>query len=331
MTTVILTMTAIITVWVYAIGFVEPTAGPNDSDQDFLQNILGANNNNNDFLSDQVAFNPDGSIIEREEYIQMGIGTTTDASSMSSTLFAGQQYVADNMALASNYTSTRAGYLDSIPTISGYHTVPTADTTNNAQMRDVVGNKTDAAVTTVGTTKSLMGYIKGLLGLAGGASDSASMSTTLFAGQQYIYNNLDKVQWAGYTSGAFYPGGTSAGQFYTMWNYYANYGANDRCNAIYAGSHACTFNDLSELGPNYPATYGAWVVDGSYTTYDGTNAIQMTKDGATNNNTNSTFPMCGGWIFNGAGYYGPYISATDGGIGIGLAACNVSKYLPCCY
>ena len=67
-TTIILTLTAIITVWVYA-AFVEPLAGPNDSDQDFAQNILGANNADNDFDSSAVTVNNDGSIIERLEYI----------------------------------------------------------------------------------------------------------------------------------------------------------------------------------------------------------------------------------------------------------------------
>ncbi len=42
--------------------------------------------------------------------------------------------------------------------------VPEADSTNNIIEADVVGNKTDAAVTSVTTTKSLMGYIKGLIG-----------------------------------------------------------------------------------------------------------------------------------------------------------------------
>jgi len=74
-TVVILTMTAVVTVWAYA-AFVEPSAGPNDSDQDFLQNILGANNNNNDFDSSNVLLNKDGSIIERLEYVQ-GQGSTT--------------------------------------------------------------------------------------------------------------------------------------------------------------------------------------------------------------------------------------------------------------
>lgn len=42
---------------------------------------------------------------------------------------------------------------------------PTADSTATANVMDVVGHKSDAAVTTVGTTKSLMAYLKGVLGL----------------------------------------------------------------------------------------------------------------------------------------------------------------------
>lgn len=41
--------------------------------------------------------------------------------------------------------------------------VPTADSTANVYSRDVVGNKTDASVTTVGTTKSILAYVKGAL------------------------------------------------------------------------------------------------------------------------------------------------------------------------
>ena len=67
-TTVILTLTAVFTFLVYA-AFVEPTAGPNDSDQDFAQNILGANNADNDFDSSLVTASSTGSIIERLEYI----------------------------------------------------------------------------------------------------------------------------------------------------------------------------------------------------------------------------------------------------------------------
>jgi len=70
LTVIILTLTAIITVWVYA-AFVEPSVGPDDAgwDQDFAQNILGANNADNDFDSSLVTASSTGSIIERLEYL----------------------------------------------------------------------------------------------------------------------------------------------------------------------------------------------------------------------------------------------------------------------
>lgn len=42
--------------------------------------------------------------------------------------------------------------------------VPTADATTNTYSRDAVGTKTDAAVTAVATTKTIMAYVKGLMG-----------------------------------------------------------------------------------------------------------------------------------------------------------------------
>jgi hypothetical protein len=47
--------------------------------------------------------------------------------------------------------------------------VPAADIGYNIWSRDSVGNKTDAAVVAVGTDKSLMAYIKGLVGYNTGA------------------------------------------------------------------------------------------------------------------------------------------------------------------
>ncbi len=44
--------------------------------------------------------------------------------------------------------------------------VPVADESRNLLEHQVVGNKGDSAVTTAGSTASLMGYIKGLVGLA---------------------------------------------------------------------------------------------------------------------------------------------------------------------
>lgn len=47
--------------------------------------------------------------------------------------------------------------------VDEFHDVPSADATANAQINEVVGNKTDAAQVTVGTTRSLVGYLKGLM------------------------------------------------------------------------------------------------------------------------------------------------------------------------
>lgn len=52
---------------------------------------------------------------------------------------------------------------DDASAIAAALTVPTADVTTNTNERDVIGNKTDASVTTVGTTASLVAYAKGIL------------------------------------------------------------------------------------------------------------------------------------------------------------------------
>lgn len=52
---------------------------------------------------------------------------------------------------------------DDVAAVVANQAVPSADATANALERDVVGNKTDAAVTTVAATKSLMAYLKGAI------------------------------------------------------------------------------------------------------------------------------------------------------------------------
>ena len=55
------------------------------------------------------------------------------------------------------------GIESKVDVIDGYHDVPAKDSTDDAQIRDVVGKKDDTAVGAVGTTKSLMAYLKGIL------------------------------------------------------------------------------------------------------------------------------------------------------------------------
>jgi hypothetical protein len=54
-----------------------------------------------------------------------------------------------------------------------WQVVPTADAATNDLERDVVGNKTDAAVETGTTTKSLMAYLKGVLATLGARTATA--------------------------------------------------------------------------------------------------------------------------------------------------------------
>jgi len=49
----------------------------------------------------------------------------------------------------------------------GQSRVPAADATQNRTTSEVIGNKSDAAVTTIGTTASLMAYLKGLFSVVG--------------------------------------------------------------------------------------------------------------------------------------------------------------------
>lgn len=76
----------------------------------------------------------------------------------------------DDAAAAGAVTNLDTGmaYLKQLVTelavVDGFFDVPTADAAPDVTMRDVIGRKTDAAVTTVATNKSIMAYIKGLLG-----------------------------------------------------------------------------------------------------------------------------------------------------------------------
>jgi len=76
--------------------------------------------------------------------------------------------------------SASAWASDDVSTVAANQTVPTADSTANVLERDVVGNKTDAAVTAVGTTKSILAYVKGLVTMS--TVQTADSTANAFAG-----------------------------------------------------------------------------------------------------------------------------------------------------
>jgi len=70
-------------------------------------------------------------------------------------------------ATAANQTTIIAGVgtVDGkVDTVGDYHDVPAADVADNAQMRDVIGNKTDIAVGAPDGVASVIAYLKALLG-----------------------------------------------------------------------------------------------------------------------------------------------------------------------
>lgn len=155
-----------------------------------------------------------------------------------------------------------------------------------------------------------------ILNRIGTSSDAASMSSSLFAGQQYIADNMKPV-FMGYTGATTTPamGGTK--------------GASDMCTAAYSGSHACTYNDIIQLGPNYPWSQNAWAIDGIDYTYvsAGMGGTSCTKDGASCQQTYPIYLNCAGWSTCGSGGYAPAYT-TSGKMNF---ISEVASYvLPCC-
>ncbi len=72
-------------------------------------------------------------------------------------------------------TAVTGGSLSSLTALLA---VPAADASTNANERDVIGNKTDAAVYTVTTTKSVEGYLKGLVNGVVRATGTLTTSST---------------------------------------------------------------------------------------------------------------------------------------------------------
>lgn len=96
---------------------------------------------------------------------------------------------------------------DDISTVISNMAVPTADSTANILERDVVGNKTDAGVTIVGTTKSITAYSKGLVTM--NTAPSADSTANAFS-SDVVGNKTD--------ASVYIPGTTSSVTAYLKGN-----------------------------------------------------------------------------------------------------------------
>lgn len=135
------------------------------------------------------------------------------------------------------------------------------------------------------------------------------------ATKAYVDGLAGGVQWEGYTTSTY---NGSMGSIKGM---------NDKCNADYSGSHACTYEEILRLGTTYPWSSLAWAVDGSYYTEIVANVFgQVTRDGTNFASSAGMLPMCGGWSSGTATYYGPYYAAASQQ----LTLCTSALRIPCC-
>ena len=74
-------------------------------------------------------------------------------------------------------TVLSTGIEGKIDVIDGYFDVPTADATTDVTIRDVIGRKTDAAVTAAAVDKSIVAYVKGVLGQIGTLANAGGTAT----------------------------------------------------------------------------------------------------------------------------------------------------------
>ena len=111
--------------------------------------------------------------LEDEKMPSWGFQTTKDAIAQ-----AIGTDDANNVEATTNVVSNADGsVLERLEYVQSAHAVPTADATTDTLLRDVVGRKTDAAVTAVGTTKTLMAYLKGLIGGFGALTNTGGTAT----------------------------------------------------------------------------------------------------------------------------------------------------------
>ena len=82
----------------------------------------------------------------------------------------------------------------------------------------------------------------------GEPTDSSDVATKGYVDAQITTATSRGVIWRGYTQPVTPSGGPK--------------GMNNRCNAQYPGSHACTWDEIIKLGSNYPWSETAWVIDG---------------------------------------------------------------------
>jgi hypothetical protein len=137
----------------------------------------------NDFITDQVTVIILGGAANLERQLCTAFNPATgevDFSPLSAQIVAGTPYRLTGLMSPEVSVAGLAADL----------AVPLPNSVNNVLMRDVVGNKTDNPVSTVGATASLMAYMKAIINGAGGTGKIYLGITVAAAGSLTINNDV---------------------------------------------------------------------------------------------------------------------------------------------
>jgi len=144
----------------------------------------------------------------------------TDFTEAAAGAYGTEWYVAGNYTIYGRAKTFKVGggrvedIYDGVVIIDGFHDVPAQDSTDDAQMRDVIGKKDDTAYYTSAVNKSITAYVKALINrvlvatadtadnvsikdLVGNKSDTATFSLSNVASIMRYIKAMITVMWGG--------------------------------------------------------------------------------------------------------------------------------------
>lgn len=160
-------------------GIIEDAAGLNHE-------IVGASI---DTTGTNYGFNAGSTFAKRFDNLDAGAPEDSGAN------FIGRDD-ADNAVATTNVVANADGsVLERVEYLQSVHVVPTADVATNTLLRDVVGNKTDAAIYDKAANKSVIAYLKGLVSMLAGTDGIATFPASAVPGNAVSMAEVLRDAW----------------------------------------------------------------------------------------------------------------------------------------
>jgi hypothetical protein len=230
-----------------------------------------------------------------------GLGALATASSIGSAAISDGSLTDADLSPSAAIADTKLATIATAGKVANSATTAvTTNTANTIVLRDANGDFAARNVTAIA--------VKGL---------NAPVAASDAATKAYVDAAGGAPTWAGYTPSSY--NGNLGGTL----------GMHAKCRTAYAGSHACTYEEIVDLGDSYPNTSSAWLreaVTGAFFSSVYNYNVFYFKDGNTAALHYSDMNVtCSGWV--GSSGYGTYIS-TNGNIN--SMGCSIGLPIPCC-